>query len=146
MKLWSLIFIAGAVAAGCAASSAPEGGAPGRFRVRSEPDLLARLDEAEREVQAALLRSDGEERTENNAAPTDERKAEDAATERLARTEMTREKPSRCSRACRALGSMDRAAERLCELTGNGDERCESARGRVEAARGLVARSCDRCS
>lgn len=51
----------------------------------------------------------------------------------------------RCSIACRALASMSRAAERLCELTGEDDDRCVSARTRVAAAEELVYRSCPSC-
>jgi hypothetical protein len=38
---------------------------------------------------------------------------------------------TRCIRSCKALGSMRRAVDRLCELTDE-DDRCESARGRLE--------------
>jgi len=51
----------------------------------------------------------------------------------------------RCSIACRALASMSRAAERLCELTGEDDDRCVSARARVTAAEELIYRSCPSC-
>lgn len=51
----------------------------------------------------------------------------------------------RCARACKALASMQRAANRLCELTGEGDDRCTDVRARVAAARAVVAKSCKRC-
>lgn len=38
---------------------------------------------------------------------------------------------TRCVRSCKALGSMRRAVERLCDLTEQGS-RCESARSRLE--------------
>jgi hypothetical protein len=41
---------------------------------------------------------------------------------------------SPCDMACRALSSMRRSAERICELAGASDERCTRARGRVSAA------------
>jgi hypothetical protein len=41
---------------------------------------------------------------------------------------------SPCDMACRALSSMRRSAERICELAGADDERCTRARGRVAAA------------
>jgi hypothetical protein len=40
---------------------------------------------------------------------------------------------------------MERAAEGLCELAGDGDERCQSARVRVQSARELVRRTCPSC-
>ena len=52
----------------------------------------------------------------------------------------------RCTRACRALGSMQRAANRLCELTGEDDSRCERVRERVDEARTTVRASCPRCA
>ena len=52
----------------------------------------------------------------------------------------------RCVFSCRALASMARSATRLCMLTGVDDIRCQSAQGRVRAARALVRRSCPACS
>lgn len=45
---------------------------------------------------------------------------------------------SRCLRSCKALGSMRRAVDRLCELTGEGDERCENARERLQTSQQKV--------
>jgi hypothetical protein len=45
---------------------------------------------------------------------------------------------SRCVRACKALGSMQRAVDRLCELTDDDDERCEDGRERVARSRKRV--------
>jgi hypothetical protein len=53
---------------------------------------------------------------------------------------------SRCHRACKALGSMQRSAARLCELTGSEDERCASVSRRVEQAEDMVRRSCPECA
>lgn len=55
---------------------------------------------------------------------------------------------SDCAGACRALGSMDRAAGRLCELShGDGDNRrCEDARRRVYSARDRVKATCGGCA
>ncbi len=51
----------------------------------------------------------------------------------------------RCSLACRALGSMQRSAERLCELTGSVDDRCVDVRARVSRATARVTRACPAC-
>jgi hypothetical protein len=51
---------------------------------------------------------------------------------------------SDCARACKALGSMNRASERICALepdTGTGG-RCRRARERVTEAADRVRRSC----
>ncbi len=51
-----------------------------------------------------------------------------------------------CRNACRALGSMDRAAGRLCGLT-QADEtrRCDDAKRRVYSARDRVKATCGLC-
>jgi hypothetical protein len=52
-----------------------------------------------------------------------------------------------CRNACRALGSMDRAAGRLCELAQGSDEgrRCDDAKRRVYSARDRVKSTCGAC-
>jgi len=54
---------------------------------------------------------------------------------------------SDCRNACRALGSMDRAAGRLCELSQGADEgnRCNDAKQRVYSARDRVRTNCGSC-
>ncbi len=49
-----------------------------------------------------------------------------------------------CTTACKALASMERASDRICELNGPDDpgERCKDARVRLETARKRVQ---DRC-
>jgi hypothetical protein len=52
-----------------------------------------------------------------------------------------------CRNACRALGSMDRAAGKVCELSqGDGDgHRCDDAKKRVYSARERVKTTCGEC-
>lgn len=52
-----------------------------------------------------------------------------------------------CRNACRALGSMDRAAGRLCALSQSNDEvrRCGDAKVRVYSARDKVRNTCGTC-
>jgi hypothetical protein len=54
---------------------------------------------------------------------------------------------SDCAKACKALASMERSKERICELNGPDDpgDRCEKAKDRVEAARDLLGRRCRNC-
>jgi type IV secretory pathway VirB10-like protein len=54
---------------------------------------------------------------------------------------------SDCRTACRALGSMDRAAGRLCTLARSSDERdrCSDASAKVKTARDKVKRTCTSC-
>ncbi len=52
-----------------------------------------------------------------------------------------------CRNACRALGSMDRAAGRLCGLAQSSDEkrRCDDAKNKVYTARDRVKNTCGQC-
>lgn len=52
-----------------------------------------------------------------------------------------------CTNACRALGSMDRAAGKLCTLARSTDERdrCGEAKVKVQNARDRVKRTCGSC-
>jgi hypothetical protein len=47
-----------------------------------------------------------------------------------------------CSSACSALGSMTRATDHLCALTGEVDARCTDARARTRTAEAKVKTSC----
>lgn len=59
--------------------------------------------------------------------------------------EAEREEKDRCEIACRALGSMKRAAEHVCRAAGSSDGRCARAKDRVAAASARVAASCEDC-
>jgi hypothetical protein len=52
-----------------------------------------------------------------------------------------------CARACRALESMERAAQQVCELARSPEERseCTSATQQVDKARGKVQSACGEC-
>jgi hypothetical protein len=52
-----------------------------------------------------------------------------------------------CSAACRALASMERAADHLCDLAGDPEDqrRCDDARRRVIAAREHIKSACGTC-
>jgi hypothetical protein len=73
------------------------------------------------------------------AAPGDDRGAKEAE-----RSTISGGDP--CASACRALGSMRRATDHLCALSGEGDTRCEGARRRVDSASARVHASCPACS
>ena len=49
-----------------------------------------------------------------------------------------------CSNACRALGSMDRAAGNICKLSSD-KPRCDDATAKVRSARDKVKNSCGEC-
>jgi hypothetical protein len=53
---------------------------------------------------------------------------------------------SDCANACRALGSMDRAAGQLCDATrGDDPSRCDDAKARLLRARDQVRGACGGC-
>lgn len=68
-----------------------------------------------------------------------------AAPEKEARAMSQGEGADGCATACRALSSMRRAASHLCELAGDGDTRCDSAKTRVASAEERVRASCSDC-
>lgn len=80
---------------------------------------------------------------EPEAEPAKASESESGAAQGNARAQSTPE--DRCSVACRAYQSMRRSAERICELTGAGDQHCTRARRRVDAARGQLERSPCHC-
>jgi hypothetical protein len=53
-----------------------------------------------------------------------------------------------CARACRALESMERASNQVCELARSKEDRqaCESTREQVDGARTKVQNACGGCS
>jgi hypothetical protein len=51
-----------------------------------------------------------------------------------------------CLRACDALTSMKRSADRLCDLTGGDDPRCVDVTARYDRAERRVTRACAACS
>jgi hypothetical protein len=51
----------------------------------------------------------------------------------------------RCAIACKALASMSASADHLCQLTGEGDGRCDDARARVRGASARVRSACPAC-
>jgi hypothetical protein len=70
------------------------------------------------------------------------------ARDALARAELELEASSSdCASACRALGSLERAASRLCDLADSPDDRrhCDDAKQKVIAARDRVRQTCSAC-
>jgi hypothetical protein len=51
-----------------------------------------------------------------------------------------------CAVACRALASMRSSADHLCQLSGDGDGRCDDARARVRGATQRVKSVCPACA
>lgn len=115
------------------ASTVPPGAPPADAVSAEEPgDPQVDLDEAEREIDrlfgGGFAEPPGPTAPSTGSDPTGLAEgAEDA-----------------CQTACRALSSMQRAADRLCEIADD-EARCDGARGRVQRARDRVTARCSAC-
>ena len=81
-------------------------------------------------------------------APSDRESLRFEARDALARAQLELEASSSdCAAACRALGSLERAVSRLCELAEAPDDRrrCEDAKQKLDAARDRVRQTCNLC-
>jgi hypothetical protein len=129
-----------------AGSKAPAGGAP----PETVPDALAELDRAEAELASAMgtptfasppaqpgVTPPADATTAQPSPPPAAQASESLHPEAAPRDP--------CVTACRALASMGRAAEHLCGLAGEGDDRCENARARVGRATDRVRAQCPAC-
>ncbi len=121
----------------------------------------AEIDRAEASVTALLGSSGGAVAMANGAhteglpppsapaqppRPSTEPKGEKPVPAPSADSAMESDKQTQCKNACDALTSMMRAVTHLCDITGNDDARCSSARGRAERAEERVTQSCSDCS
>ena len=117
------------------------------------PDAMSQVDQAEAELGQALSQlsigsglakpKESEERVPAvQPAPTTspaEAPAGTAAPDRASTVDP-------CATACRALASMSRSVEHVCDLAGEGDEQCANARARVGRANDRVRAQCPACS
>lgn len=156
----ALVVGLGGVVVGCGGSGPPPAKAAGGEPLDTVQDALGALERAEGELLAALGDRPESELAEQQgypqaqpgqAAPTYAQPAPPPAEPEAPAEEagdadgVGDEASSRCAVACRALASMERAAERLCELSGEDDERCVQARERFAAALDRVEASCSEC-
>lgn len=145
--LASLVLVAGcggAAKESAPATPAPEFAAPpGAYPAGdSVPGSLQQFDAAERDVYAALGASPPGEPL---AGPIGSPGGAQAPSAGLAQAE-PRAGGDPCATACTALASMRRSASHLCELAGEDDGRCATARGRVETATTQVRARCPACT
>lgn len=112
-------------------------------------DALAQLERAEAELRGVIGPArDRASKTPATPSPTSAPRtapAGDAAPVAQG-AEMAGAGGDPCAIACRALGSMRRAADHLCGLAGEQDGRCTSARGRVRGADAEVRQTCPQCA
>ena len=101
------------------ASPAPAPGMPGEIAPRSPEEAQQRIDHARSEIDRATSKSAPEHPSTDVAPNPPTKPPSDPLSAGAA---------SPCSTPCRALGSMRRAVESLCELTGTSDARCVNAK------------------
>jgi len=127
MKRWVICGLL-IVAAACGGAAAPESATPSGAGGTSAPEGTPQNATSVQNTTPVDSRS-----VRMNAARSDLDRAESQVSAAM----------SDCATACRALESMERAAEHLCALD-NGTE-CGRARERLEAARQRVRASCGGC-
>lgn len=155
-SIWPAIGLAALLAL----PSACGGGAVSGAKTPERDELGSDLEQKAAELEAELARLEGGTKTERTVqsggeggdaqpggSPEEQKPAEPSAEPEAssapatpAPTEETRELSprERCKTACRALGSMERSAERICALVGEEHEKCVWARSQVKGARGRV--------
>jgi hypothetical protein len=145
-----------------AAPYADEEASSGVAESASDDDRLAALEAALREDErrielelALQTRAPLADEAPATAAPAPERAAGARPSEAAPpsapqpspkKSAAARSEASGCDVACRALSSMRRSAEGICELTSTSDARCTGARTRLENARTRVVRAGCPCS
>lgn len=139
--------------ASCAAHSARDGGAPPRSPAPASfaapPPPPAPASPAAEPSSPPSSTAPGARATEKKLDGKDKDSgAGDALSQALAELELWSRSVelslSSCEMACRALGSMERAAKQVCVLSDD-RQRCDDATRRLREARARVRASCGEC-
>jgi hypothetical protein len=141
MSVLGILLLGGIAAAGCSSQPTPKVGSEPPANVEEAERTLS---DAENDLNATLFEGGAQPSPEESRDVSPSPPAPPGEPQPMAEADSER-RQQRCTRACKALASMERAADGLCELTGDGDDRCESARERLRAARELVRRTCSVC-
>lgn len=162
----ALLLAACAAQSGAKAPSAPSAdAAPARVNAPQEEALndlegqIAALGAAEAQLDRAIRRQPGaasgavpmkkaenlDRERESPRAPVTPPRAGAAEMQRAYGASADDGTADPCATACSALSSMERSAKHLCDLTGDGDARCDNARSRVAGATERVNASCPAC-
>jgi len=130
-----------------APSGEPGRGAPAESAAPApRPTAPAGEEEKSADQGASSLEDEAARTSPRPAGALAEALAAFGASEALLATELARAAAGpRCDHACHALRSLERSADRICELDGDGP-RCRAARDRVADARSRVRAACGACS
>jgi hypothetical protein len=131
-----------------AGATAPASTMPAPAPAPASPeDALAQMNQAEAELNASLGRPGfAQPPAQPGATPPGDTAARPVHKEAAPGADAAQASSDPCATACRALASMGRAAEHLCGLAGEADQRCSGARARVKSATDRVQSQCPRCS
>ncbi len=112
--------------------------------------LQKRLDESERQLLAVVAPETsvaaGATAGSGGAARPAPKSTSPAPARQKPEDERRSGEVNRCDVACKALSSMRRSRDRICELTADDDARCTGATTRVDDATGRVTRAGCACS
>lgn len=156
MKAHGVVFVLSMGASACAsrpaapATDTPATGAPEAGVSSEEPldldDAARRFEQAEQEIGTLFAAADKTKDADAAGKPTMSNRDETAPMPQAPPPDVAQSRPpDRCDRACRALRSMKRSADRLCELTGGDDPRCSDVLARYERAGRRVRDACAEC-
>jgi hypothetical protein len=138
-----LALVIGACAPAPKEAVTPSDAGAGTFRSADEAE--AHFDGAEQELIALVIGDAAGVDGESHPPPTYQHEPAPTPLPQPGTVQL-QSKKDRCTRACKALASMQRAADQLCELDGESSPRCKSVRARVRSARHLVRSTCPTCS
>ncbi len=148
MRVASATFVLGfaSVLGACGGAAAP--GVKSSETPSDDLDTLAsEIESAERELAAELGARTADTPKPTEPAAGGEGMVEEKKAEPTATPSPEAARPSSpCETACKALGSMKRSQQRICEIAGAAHERCEWAKQRVTEATSRVEKagcSCD---
>ncbi len=144
-----------------AGSANPQAAQPAQEGASAQPSTFAEpppsaptassAGEAPKTVEEALAQLDRAQKELDMLGPDFKAKADTAGTSQQgAGTPLSQRAPGSteeargqgCFSACRALASMSRATEHLCQLAGSTDSRCEDAKDRLANAHKRVTDAC----
>lgn len=129
--------------AGAAAQPPPSLFGPSGSGTSPVDDEMVAIGKSEVEIDR-LLPGPSKEQARKGAPPPDAQRADKGSAREGPAAPQSDGDP--CATACRALASMQRSAAHLCALAGEGDGRCEDARGRVRGASARVRTACPSCA
>jgi hypothetical protein len=138
-RTW-LVLLAATLATACGGAAAESSGkAPASATQPFEPEPST-IDEAQRAIDRARAQLEPAPSEAAPATPSSTGTAPPTGGSAGAPTSSEEAGGGACADACRALGSMKRAVEALCRMTGEGEPRCVAARRTLSDSVTRVAR------